>query len=318
MKKILFSLCTIFFATSYSLAQDTVSTAFNSFFGQESTFYHGLVNEHFDYGLSNYGLRVEGDTIINQKKYKFAFYRHLPYAGIPVNDNPGQFAFLLREDTVNGRLWVRFNDSINTELLIVDLSLNVGDTFNYIHPYMQRDTFFCNYYVDSVTIDSNGRNIHLHPEEDWMRYPHILKFMEGVGSSLIFNYLFSNTPLYVLYSVLACVHKDGEHIYQFANSYYGLMLEDCRLPSVGINNITEHDNIMVWPNPCINYLTISTAEGERIVEILDLKGCCVVREHINENDTKINVSSLPTGIYFLKIITKKQIKTVKLVKKHAL
>ena len=72
--------------------------------------------------------------------------------------------------------------------------------------------------------------------------------------------------------------------------------------------------ILVYPNPAINNLTLALSKGEginkNIVFIYDVFGHIVGRTFLFDNKATINVEHLPKGIYFIKIgnITKKFVK----------
>ena len=73
--------------------------------------------------------------------------------------------------------------------------------------------------------------------------------------------------------------------------------------------------ITIHPNPTSNILTISglnKISGLKNMEITSLKGELVMK--INGTNEKVNVSELPTGVYFLKIIHQTGIEIIRFVK----
>jgi len=69
------------------------------------------------------------------------------------------------------------------------------------------------------------------------------------------------------------------------------------------NKINEQiPNYSLFPNPANNLLTIlRSADNKAQIEICNIIGCIVQSFEINETETKINISKLSTGVYFLKL-----------------
>ena len=88
-----------------------------------------------------------------------------------------------------------------------------------------------------------------------------------------------------------------------------------------INNIEpiSPDNtistIQLFPNPANTTISIEVKDNSRIqnIEILDLKGQCIHTEGKNDSNN-IDISTLPTGVYFVRICTDRGIETKKFIK----
>lgn len=82
---------------------------------------------------------------------------------------------------------------------------------------------------------------------------------------------------------------------------------------VGIDEI-QRENFKLYPNPVSNKLTIITNYDLRInkIEIVDLTGKILKKTTTNFNS--VNVNELPSGVYFIKIITDDRTTTQKFVK----
>ncbi len=78
----------------------------------------------------------------------------------------------------------------------------------------------------------------------------------------------------------------------------------------GINK-AEESTVKIGPNPVSDILYI-TAEDVLNVNVFDKEGICV--KSASSNVSTINVSDLATGIYYVKVKTTKEEKTVKVVK----
>jgi hypothetical protein len=74
----------------------------------------------------------------------------------------------------------------------------------------------------------------------------------------------------------------------------------------------QDNNIGIYPNPASDHLTIKSKSKINGVEAYDMAGR---KLDIKLNDNKIDVTSLQSGNYILKIATKEGIKTEKFIKK---
>ncbi|WP_445710976.1 T9SS type A sorting domain-containing protein [Flavobacterium sp.] len=78
-------------------------------------------------------------------------------------------------------------------------------------------------------------------------------------------------------------------------------------------------DLKIYPNPTVNDLTLNLTNENNLVlnfQILDANGRVLKSEKILTNETNIAVSSLPSAIYFLKILNQnKEVKTFKIIKK---
>lgn len=74
------------------------------------------------------------------------------------------------------------------------------------------------------------------------------------------------------------------------------------ITTVGISE-NENKNNAVWfyPNPVIDYLSVMTTNAaEMKISILNMQGQVIFNQFTKKELTKINISSLPKGFYFLK------------------
>jgi hypothetical protein len=83
-------------------------------------------------------------------------------------------------------------------------------------------------------------------------------------------------------------------------------------------SIVENINaakIEVYPNPAKEQLKISIADNSKIitVEISDVQGQLLNTIKLNNDETIVNISSLPAGIYFVKIVTDKTTEIKKII-----
>lgn len=73
---------------------------------------------------------------------------------------------------------------------------------------------------------------------------------------------------------------------------------------VSVNNIAKNDNVVIYPNPAkddINIVFDGNA-GIKNIAIYNLIGKAVSIYKVNGNSAKLNLSSIPSGIYFLRLL----------------
>jgi hypothetical protein len=79
-----------------------------------------------------------------------------------------------------------------------------------------------------------------------------------------------------------------------------------------VKPIVEHIRLMVYPNPVTDVLTIETEETIKQVFVLDINGRTVMQ--VNGDNKTINLQSLPTGSYIIRIHTETRVVPVRIVK----
>jgi hypothetical protein len=71
---------------------------------------------------------------------------------------------------------------------------------------------------------------------------------------------------------------------------------------VGINVITEPEEIYIYPNPSQGVFHINFAEGRfKEISITDLTGREILRKQIRASGEKIDLNEQPAGIYIMKL-----------------
>jgi len=91
---------------------------------------------------------------------------------------------------------------------------------------------------------------------------------------------------------------------QFADK----LVEDCN----GIEDTPEMA-FAVYPNPASSRLTIGGVDGKGMAELVNAAGQTVLSHEINGTSVEIDVSSLPRGPYFLRLLTSDSIATHKVI-----
>jgi len=81
---------------------------------------------------------------------------------------------------------------------------------------------------------------------------------------------------------------------------------------------TQVNNVIVYPNPTKDELYIkrnNNFSDVLTIDIFDISGKTVFKNKISKEESKINIHSLPTGLYFLKVSSKENSNTIKIIKK---
>ena len=91
-----------------------------------------------------------------------------------------------------------------------------------------------------------------------------------------------------------------------------LYIDDINMDYITNENVIESDNIIMYPNPATNKLTIHNDRFFiRNIEIIDVSSKLVKELTVDNNQVSVDISNLEKGVYFVKIKTEKS----KIVKK---
>lgn len=292
-KKLLFIILGLVGLTNQSFAQ------YQSIFGNDTTEWNGK------YGVPDadfsYSVKAFGDTIINNLHYKY-LGSNMGVSQIYPPIGAGEPIGYIREDTTTGRVWHIYNGE---EILVMDMSLSVGDTFIF-HTLISSSTpeYNIKLVVDTVYSFENRKYIGF--DYDYWSFTGNSKllFIESVGTLNIFNYL--PTILYYSWCNLTCVHKDGELVYGENNS--------CLVEGMGLLDIEKDNIIKLYPNPTNSIVNFDIWEdGIYHINIYNTLGI-VVDKQITKSKT-IDLSFCKDGLYFIQIQTKKANYVSSIIKK---
>jgi hypothetical protein len=248
------------------------------------------------------------DTTVSLVKYTKLYYDSHLYAGSYRSDTLGHTYFIPK-------------DSLQ-EFLIMDISKNVGDTVKkvLITRYdLNRDTLI-NLHVDSVN------NLHIGPytlKRLWLSNSSYkgclftLFWIEKIGtSSGFYNESSCNIEEGLL---LNCMAYNDSLYYYTPNQGAGAPLYEYGLcfPTEGINNRVSLSDITISPNPASSEITVSgRQEAVGSIDVYNTLGDKVYTAPITDNRSPItiNITSLPSGMYFAEIKSEKGILVKKFIK----
>ncbi|MCH8533985.1 MAG: T9SS type A sorting domain-containing protein [Flavobacteriaceae bacterium] len=214
--------------------------------------------------------------------------------------------YYLREDTESGKVWLLATEDFSdipanseNELLVVDMSLEIGDEFEYhsdpVSSYENTvvvtviDVFYEDdrkHIVFDLEYDpSIGEGLH-----EWEEIQNLM-FIEGIGCNFGYSHTYSQ-------GLLSCVHKNGVLAYE---SNYGPLADLCDLETLSSTN-EEFTNTSLYPNPTNTTFQINYPQelGKSDLKIYNLQGKLMHHE-ANYQQQEINVQDLAVGIYFVEL-----------------
>lgn len=285
---------------------------YQSFFGDSITEYSigaGLTRycddyDPFFFNVQSYDLYLSATNTITSNNQLYYYY---PYWG----------EFYLREDTTTGQLF-RYVPTCDTELLICDLSLSVGDTFIMPHQSIEIPIV-----VDSVWYLNSQKYIRFRncgywprlisdASPDTMRYS--IMFVEGIGPNYSpVGWLPEDaycTGGHDFSPLLLCVHKDGDLIYM-ADERAG-----CFQYLQGLRNDIP-TTLKLYPNPAKKKINLEFGEvslGGQLY-ISDMWGRIIYQELVSSRKLLINLNNLSPGIYVVIYIVEQKKYTSKFIKR---
>jgi len=265
----------------------SVAQSYVSMFGNTSTTWDVILFGACD-AICSQTVTVAGDTTINSKTYKI------------ISGLPG----FVREDTIQGKAWF-YSIFYNTEYLVMDLSLNLGDFFdiydytNTAHPFI----------VDSVYYIDNLKHVRIDKETVMCDLHEKITFIEGSGTTAGFTYQGHGISSYML-----CHHKDG--VKTAGNM---LFPDSCYICEVGVPEKNPDGNATkIFPNPASDELNIEVKNMSLYntrLAIYNIIGEMVYSQNINGKVTTVNVSKFDKGVYFIVVGNCISNRYLKLIKK---
>jgi len=265
---------------------------------------NNLVNDAFAPCIvtNEYFIIKTNQLIFNEKNY---FVAQNKQGVLLTPENIILEGLLIREDST-GKIF-RYFPSINNELLICDMSLNQGDTFQ-LFSFINETSYLENYYieegttliVDTVTFVNGKKVIHFPNiaysfffDNLFWQFDISIKFIEGVGPTYgPFGYF--KIPGFENALPLLLCKKNNDQLTYMQHSDL-----TCYQNSVNIEE-NKISDINIFPNPTNGFLNINLNlnHNEYILNVCNIYGIVIFFEKISENSV-IDLTKFPPGIYFL-------------------
>lgn len=192
----------------------------------------------------------------------------------------------LRESENHDKLWCR-SFTNNDEVLIMDLNLEVNDTF-----YIDADEFI----VDTIYFEDTLKIIQFVFLLPNCGIEETFKFKEGEGPNLSFRYMLSG---YLDDRKLIRCYTRNSITVNYLEEIFG---DDCFDDRVNVDEL-EKNKISIAPNPFENRINIKFETSElRTVVILDYLGRVMKSLSSYTDQIEIDTEYLNSGIYFINII----------------
>ena len=306
---------------------------YQSFFGDSITEYTiGTFETMYDpyfFGRESHTLTYNSnDTILFHGK---TYHKTMPM---------GWEHYYIREDTTLGQLY-RFDMQTDTEYLICDMSLEVGDTF--VFPRKpDAGTMSISGVVDSV-VYLNGKKTILFRTDMASNNPCNcpislyfesaaddeipFMFIEGIGPNYTpfgwtdnptweceggyFVYVYGSWTWNISYPLLLCVHKNGELVY---------MADERAGCSQSILSVKEEESYKwtIYPNPAHNSLNIKFENmpmQKGMLYITDMMGRVVYSQTTDDSHLRVNIKNLDVGPYIATWLSGGKKQSMKFIKK---
>ena len=275
------------------------SVLYQSFFGNDSTrinLYHFITDGDWNYTFTIYNK----DTIkINDTKYFFVEPKELnPVAPYWVEHYNSTDTIYFREDIQKGRLYLYMkNEEIDNELLLCDMSLEIGDSFTtpMFYDFMWDEEYYEDIIVNDIKIENGKKIIDFvySFDEELVVYT----FTEGIFPPIMPEISYGEN------NVLTCQYKDGEHVYLWPYSLE--CLSECTLST---NDIFDDKALTISPTLLSNGETISIKANSEIKEVkmIDMLGreMNVSIDNTNGTSCQVNINQkCNSGIYLIIVET---------------
>jgi len=236
-------------------------------------------------------LVFSGDTIIEGKSYKKMYASD---KSNPIFPQDWWFYCFMRED-VDRKIYSKY--SVNSDdMFLYDFSLQIGDT-------VPRSSSI---YISNITYETmlNGEN----RRTLWLSDDSKGEFwIEGIGSNRgVYSPLcVPTTNNYSSYMcALKCFFEKGESLIDSEEEFWNLGVYfpvPCKLVYTKVESYCDNNKVVnIFPSPANDYLYIDNTNIEiSNISLISIQGQIVKK--FKSNITQLDISDVPSGIYFIKI-----------------
>lgn len=232
---------------------------------------------------------TNGDTIVNGKNHKVLDGFHYISR-----------SFLLHEEVAERKVYLTFVDPpINTEYLLYDFSLPIGDSIDMKNPITPFPEDAGYYILDSIVlrplVDLNDyRHFYLSPAPSNTISTTEAVWIEGLGSLSLISAP-SGYPDINGVGQLSCFFKEAELFYSDLDS-----IDACDPVILGIdtnkNSLDEVEVLTLISNDCI----LNNTSEVRFVDVFDLNGRRLKTfDNNGDNRITLDLSTFKSGVYLL-------------------
>ncbi len=259
----------------------------------------------------NYIFRQQGDTVLKGKTYQKIYWstlaqpdRALHYIGGLREDDEKHIWFFPENtdlDFLAYAYWDGFPSDTTEYLLYRFDDLEVGEVIT-----VGNNNTLTVYEIDTIGIGSTLRKRYkISNDYCFMDYDY---WIEGIGSS---KSLFSPYSEEFEWRLHTLCYQDTATYYISSPDQYPY----CIYQIVGIEEKELPNKVEIFPNPASQHFTIKTNPQylPAIITLYDMDGKFIQSINITTPEQRIDIDSLKSGIYLLKIATKHQTTFNKLI-----
>jgi hypothetical protein len=217
--------------------------------------------------------------------------------------------YLIREDTFLNKVYIWDG---NSDVLLMDYNLNVGDTFSITYPDQFNQHRYAVLGLDSILINATWHKVWTYSQNLDGNFPNDNSILiEGIGCI--------RHPLYLL-QMSNCVECSYFYMYCFSNNGttplvspgqpyvngYTMLFDNdtsCTvIPALTTNNLTHRpQSFELFPNPAHSLIRITSTDNIARIIITDVVGRVVHRQECNSKQAQVDITLWPGGIYFARI-----------------
>lgn len=248
-----------------------------------------------------YRYGILGDTIINNQFYK-KFYNiendtvlnldHLTY-GVAIRES-------------NKQIFVK-SPYFESEILLYDFSLNVGDTMvsNSVNGYLSNNLCIITG-IDSIKLNNNEyrRRFLIN---DWGEHEYWIEGIGSIGGILHPMVQFQGAAI----SLLRCFKQNDTALY-----INNIECQKCFCQLASSIEDNENRTFKIYPNPVSNTLFIESDLTPSIitVNLFNANGLLIKSNTFDSYPISLNIKDLPEGIYLIQLINKDFTYSEKIIK----
>ncbi len=262
---------------------------------------------NFPYMEDMYTFIFNGDTTIASNLYYKYYFSLIHYNNGGSSDTvfKSEYSGCLR--SVGEKVYFVAKDSLS-ELLLYDYALTIGDTVP-IGLYKGNMPFVI---TDTTTIQMEDGSLRMKYLLN-SYYPSFIIYGIGYNTGLLNPSIFEVTNYNGGMDFMTYC-ENGTRGYNESGIMFG-PAEDCDFPLM--TQIIDSGNTLdVYPNPASNRITVElsgmTQSGK--IAIIDMEGQEFIARQITAPKTQLDISSLPSGVYFVRLTNEKTVEVGKVVK----
>lgn len=236
-------------------------------------------------GFSLDELYYSGDTVVIDNKI---------YQSIK-----GSMELLIREDTVNGKTWIRRGELDTSEVLLMDLSLQLNDTTVSLFCYNGWNySEYDSLVIKKIDTLKNRKIIELPCYND-MGFDNLpLRYIEGLGPS--YGFPSSGFTAYGKNQILCKVFYDDYLVY--AIDTFSL---NCSIwPWGNVNNFNIKEYLNLFPNPTSSFVQIQLENPSLLnsqLNLFNINGQLLLSTELTNLQMKIDVRELENQMLFFEV-----------------